>query len=104
MAPRELKPPRGTYEGKHRIYGTARGARGWQKLCQSKPGPMRRCYIELADRPFPPGQLPRHHRLKGRLKGTWEYEVSGGDRVRYKRGPGGTPVVTYAGSHPADTA
>jgi hypothetical protein len=64
---------------------------------------MRRCYIDLADNPFPPGQLRRHHQLKGKLKGNWEYEVTGGDRVRYKRGPKGEVVVTYAGSAPPDT-
>jgi hypothetical protein len=64
---------------------------------------MRRRYIELADSPYPPGQLPRHHRLKGKLKDFWEYEVTGGDRVRYRRGPNDDPVVTYAGSAPSDT-
>lgn len=104
MTPRELQPPRGRYKGKNKIYGTASGARGWVKLCQSKPGPMRSCYIELADNPFPPGQRRRHHQMKGKLKGTWEYEVAGGDRVRYKGGPKGEVLVIYAGSHPADTA
>lgn len=65
---------------------------------------MQRCYQELADNPFPPGQLSRHHRLKGKLKDLWEYEVSGGDRVRYKRGADSDPLVIYAGSHPSDTA
>jgi hypothetical protein len=55
------------------------------------------------DNPFPPGQLPRHHRLKGKLKEFWEYEVGGGERVRYKRGPDGQVVVVYAGPAPADT-
>lgn len=104
MTPDELKPPRGTYKGRHKVYGTARGERGWKRLCQSKPGPTRACYIEIADNPFPPSQLPRHHQMKGKLKGAWEYEVSGGDRVRYKAGPNGDPLVIYAGSHPADTA
>jgi hypothetical protein len=64
---------------------------------------MRRCYIELADNPFPPGQLPRHHQLKGKLRGHWEYEVTGGDRVRYKPGPNREVVVTRAESAPGDT-
>ena len=91
MTPDELRPPRGVYEGKNKVHGTARGERGWRKLCQAKPGPMRRCYIALADAPFPPGQQRRHHEMKGKLKGTWEYEVSGGDRVRYKPGPDAAP-------------
>lgn len=32
----------------------------------------------LADNPFPPLQTNRHHQLKGKLKGFWEYEVDGG--------------------------
>lgn len=98
---REVGPPGGRYEGRHRVFSSV--ARDWNRLCQNTPGPMRRCFVELADNPFPPGQLRRHHQLKGRLKGLWEYEVTGGDRVRYKRGPGGEVVVVYAGSAPADT-
>lgn len=99
---REVQPPQGRYEGRHRVLSTV--YRDWNKLCQSAPGPMRRCYIELADNPYPPGQLRRHHRLKGkRLKDSWEYEVTGGDRVRYRRGSDGDPVVVYAGSAPPDT-
>ncbi len=98
---REVHPPREDYDGKHKVYSSV--YRDWRKLCQSSPGPMRRCYIELADNPYPPGQLPRHHRLKGKLKQYWEYEVAGGDRVRYKRGADGDPVVVYTGSAPPDT-
>ena len=98
---REVHPPREEYDGKHKVHSSV--YRDWRKLCQSSPGPMRRCYIVLVDHPYPPGQLPRHHRLKGRLKQCWEYEVSGGDRVRYKRGADGDPIVVYAGSAPPDT-
>lgn len=101
MSPREVLPPHGRYKGKQRVYSTSK--RSWDKLCQEKPNSMRRCYIELADNPFPPGQLRRHHRLKGKLKEFWEYEVTGGDRIRYKRGPGGEVVVVYAGTAPSDT-
>jgi hypothetical protein len=64
---------------------------------------METAYRELADNPFPPGPLKRHHQLKGKLRGHWEYEVAGGERVRYKKGPGGDPLVTYAGPAPPDT-
>jgi hypothetical protein len=101
MSPREVGPPGGTYDGRNKVYSSV--ARDWTKLCQSKPGPMRRCYIERADNPFPPGQLRRHHRLKRELKNFWEYEVAGGDRVRYKRGASGEVLVVYAGSAPPDT-
>lgn len=100
---REVDPPRGRYKGRHRVFATK--PRQWVKLCQARPGPMRQCYVELADNPFPPGQLPRHHQLKGKLKGFWEYEVGGGARVRYTRGPEKRVVVlvVYAGPAPPDT-
>ena len=69
---REVHAPKGRYNGPHKVY------RDWNKLCQNRPGPMRRCYIELADNPFPAMQMARHHQLKG----FWEYEVDGGARVR----------------------
>lgn len=80
---REVHAPKGRYTGRHKIYCSV--YRDWNTLCQNRPGPMRRCYIELADNPFPPMQTNRHHQLKGKLKGFWEYEVDGGARVRYKR-------------------
>jgi hypothetical protein len=33
----------------------------------------------------------------------WEYEVGGGERIRYKERADGDPVVTYAGPAPPDT-
>lgn len=101
MSPREVHPPGGKYAGRNAVFSTV--AQAWNKLCQNKPGPMRRCYIELADNAFPPGQLRRHHQLKREFQGFWEFEVTGGDRVRYKRGPSGEVVVVYAGSAPSDT-
>lgn len=54
---------------------------------------------------FPAGADHRHHQLKGKLKGFWEYEVDGGARVRYKRGPEDRVIVlvVYAGPAPSDT-
>jgi len=101
VSPREVGPPGGKHKGRNKVHSSV--ARDWNKLCQNKPGPMRRCYIDLADNPFPPGQLRRHHRLKRELQDFWEYDVTGGDRVRYKRGPNGEVVVVYAGSAPPDT-
>ena len=101
MTGREVFPPGERYAGEGRVFARAR--RQWEQLCRSRPNAMRQCYAELADNPFPPGQLARHHRLKGKLRDHWEYEVGGGERVRYKRGPNGEPVVTYAGPAPADT-
>lgn len=101
MAPREVATPGKPHRGKHRVFATKK--RQWDKLCESYPAAMRRCYMELVDNPFPPGQRERHHELKGRLMGYWEYEVTGGGRVRYKRGRHGEVVVVYAGPAPADT-
>lgn len=98
---REVHPPRGRYNGRHRVFSTVK--RQWDILCRSRPGPMRRCYVELADRPYPAAPTRRHHGMKGRLKDFWEYEVGGAERVRYKRGEDGDPVVSYAGSAPPDT-
>ena len=101
MSPREVQPPGEPYRGRQRVWATR--PREWEKLCHAVPGAMERAYRELADNPFPPGNLRRHHELKGKLKGHWEYEVAGGERIRYKPGPDGEPVVTYAGSAPPDT-
>jgi hypothetical protein len=50
-------------------------------------------------------QALKNFRLKGKLKGFWEYEVDGGARVRYKRGPKDRVVVlvVYACPAPPDT-
>lgn len=101
MTPREVAAPKKPYRGKHKVYATKK--RQWQRICESYPTAMHRCYMELADNPFPPGQLERHHRLKGRLKEFCEYEVAGGARVRYKRGRKGEAIVVYAGPAPPDT-
>jgi mRNA-degrading endonuclease YafQ of YafQ-DinJ toxin-antitoxin module len=100
---REVYAPKGRYSGSHKVYCTV--YREWNKLCQNRPGPMRRCYIELADNPFPSLQANRHHQLRGKLKGFWEYEVDSGARVRYKRGPDDRVIVlvVYAGPAPSDT-
>lgn len=103
MTPHELGPPKGRYKGTHKVLANARGRRGWNALCQSRPGPMRTCHIELADHPFPAFPRTRHHALKGKLKDFWEYEVGGGERVRYKRHSDGNPLVVYAGPAPSDT-
>lgn len=100
----EVQPPGGTYAGKHRVWATNTGRKGWDKLCRSHTGAMRRCYIDLADSPFPKLPAPRHHRLKGRLRDVWEWEVGGDSRVRYRHAlEGPEPVVIYGGPAPPDT-
>lgn len=99
---REVSPPSGTPSaGPFRVF--ASDERGWHNLCISHAGVMERVYADLTTAPFPVRRTRRHHRLFGRLKDYWEWEVGGGARVRYKRGPDGNPVVVYAGSHPPDT-
>jgi mRNA-degrading endonuclease YafQ of YafQ-DinJ toxin-antitoxin module len=98
---REVEPPGGKYTGRNKVYSSV--WRDWNKLAQRAPGPMRRCYIEIADNPCPPFATPRHHRLQGNLKEFWEYEVTKGARVRYKRRSDGKIVVTLVTSAPSDT-
>lgn len=104
MTPSEVSAPGTSYKGVHTVRATARGKKGWEHLCRSHAGTMRRCYVDLADHPFPRLPTPRHHRLQGKkLRDFWEWEVGGGERVRYKAGPDGSPVVVYAGPAPSDT-
>ena len=116
MTPAEVAPPGAAYTGIHKVRATATaknkafsvdvpaGKKAWAHLCKSHAGVMRRCYIDLADNPFPKLPTPRHHRLKGkRLRDFWEWEVGGGERVRYKAGADGSPVVVYAGPAPSST-
>lgn len=101
MSPKEVRPSGESYRGRHRVYATRK--REWEKLCQSRPAVMERVYRELADNPYPRTYAGRHHRMAGRLRDFWEFEVGGGERVRYKRGADGDPVVVYAGPAPPDT-
>jgi hypothetical protein len=95
-------------EGRPVLAANTSRRKQWEKLCGSHPGPMARCYEELSRNPCPSWPSPRHHQLKGRKHAQgagpfWEYEVGGGERVRYKRGEHGEAVVVYAGPAPADT-
>jgi hypothetical protein len=103
VTPGELLPPGDPDPGLFKVWGTSSGRRGWAKLARSHPSPLRDCYHDLAHAPFPPRPTPRHHRLKGRLREFWEWEVGGGERVRYKKHFDGNPVVVYAGPSPPDT-
>ena len=92
MTPAEVAPPGAPYTGLHKVRATSSAKKGWAHLCKSHAGVMRRCYIDIADAPFPKLPAPRHHQLKGKkLRDFWEWEVGGGERVRYKVGPTGHP-------------
>lgn len=109
MTPKVIAPPSGAKPRKFKVLAANTSARKqWDKLCKSHAGVMVKCYEELANNPCPAWPTPRHHQLKGKKhkQGNgpfWEYEVGGGERVRYKRGPNGEAVVVYAGPAPADT-
>lgn len=106
MTARLIKPPRGTTAGD--VYAAnGRVERAWTTAVQNALSAMRRAYETLRDEPFPPSPTPRHHELRGRLRGLYEYEATGSLRVRYRRGDAGDedghPVVVLVESAPADT-
>lgn len=109
MSPRRVAAPSGTEPAEPPILAASgKVDTQWDKLCRSHRTAMASCYQELAANPFPAWPSPRHHKLKGKRmtqgKGPfWEYEVGGGERVRYKKGPNGEVVVVYAGPSPPDT-
>ena len=106
---KDIPPPAGAVAGVHKVEATNNSKKKqWDKLCGSHGGAMTVCYKELSSNPCPSWQTPRHHKLKGKKykQGNgpfWEYEVGGGERVRYKEGSGGQAVVVYAGPSPPDT-
>ncbi len=106
---KSIPPPPGTVTGAHEVNAANTSKRKqWDKLCRSHPGAMAGCYDELANNPCPSWPTPRHHKLKGKKlkQGNgpfWEYEVGGGERVRYREGSEGKAVVVYAGPSPPDT-
>lgn len=109
MTPKAIAKPKGAAGGPHPVMAANTSSRQWDVLCVARPTAMAVCYDELATNPCPKWPSRRHHQLKGKRfkQGNgpfWEYEVGGGERVRYKQGARGEAVVVYAGAHPADTA
>lgn len=95
-------------------FGTAEAVKGWEELGQKASGNTRRAFEALLTDPAPPNETDRQHRLKGDLKSRvlggealpqWEYEVTGGGRVRYLVDAGAKRVwIVLAGvGHPSDT-
>jgi CubicO group peptidase (beta-lactamase class C family) len=89
-------------------------AQGWDDLCRQAPGPTAGAYDALVRNPEDRSNLHRQHRLKGTLsrntiKGVeleqWEYEVTGGGRIRYCPDPDKRIawVVLASTRHPKDT-
>ncbi len=95
-------------------FGTGDAANGWEELCRLALANTRRCLEILRADPRSGGGHDRQHRLRGDL-GThrhngrdleqWEYEVTGGGRVRYVIDDAGRTVwLVYASPrHPKDT-
>ena len=83
------------------VFQTGRVYKGWQDLFEKAKENMEHCRNHLSSHPLQriPGRV---FPLKGNAyKGTWEYEVTSGDRVFYRPKPETkTVVIYYAGKHP----
>lgn len=75
----------------------------WEKLLSLCPDNALRCYEDLCTVPMV-RQPKRVFPLKGkRYKGSWEYEITGSERVFYIPDPQKLKVeVYYAGKHPKE--
>lgn len=75
----------------------------WEKLLSLHPQNALRCYEDLSTVPMV-RQPKRVFPLKGkRYKGSWEYEITGSERVFYIPDPQKLKVeVYYAGKHPKE--
>lgn len=75
----------------------------WEKLLSLCPENALRCYEDLCTVPMV-RQPKRVFPLKGkRYKGSWEYEITGSERVFYIPDPQKLKVeVYYAGKHPKE--
>lgn len=94
MAPKRgdrVAPPAGREEWELR-FATSEAAKGWEELCRQSPANTAAAWHELRNRSPLPAQVPRHHRLKGRLASAahggvemeqWQYEVTGAGRIWY---------------------
>lgn len=94
MSPRRgdrvtVPPPRGQCDVR---FGTSDAAEGWEELCRHALPNTRRCLETLRANPRTGAGHDRQHRLRGDLAThrhngrdmeQWEYEVTGGGRVRY---------------------
>jgi hypothetical protein len=77
-----------------------RVVKGWEWLLDKAPEHTRECFYRLREKPMErvPGRVfPLKHKDH---KGSWEYEVTGGDRVFYTPDLANKKVVVfYAGKH-----
>lgn len=75
---------------------------GWQALCERNPEEMQQLKTLL--KKYPDNLLATNgkaKKLKGRLKEYIQYDVTFGDRVRYKIDKKNKLVIVdYAGPHP----
>ena len=81
---------------------SAAAEREWLSLCERHPQNSAVAYDRLASSPLQPlGQ--RQFPMRGKLKGFWQYEISGGDRLHYFV-RGSEVIVISAGPHPTSNA
>jgi mRNA-degrading endonuclease RelE of RelBE toxin-antitoxin system len=81
-------------------FKNSRVEKAWHELSEKAPENMKRCEEHLETKPM--GRIPgRVFPLMGKkYKGSWEYEVTGADRVFYVPDPDTkTVLVYYAGKH-----
>lgn len=96
-------------------FDTAEAAKGWEEFGQQAASAVRTCFDILRTDPAPQPETARQHRLRGRALSTgirrgvalpqWEYEVTGGGRVRYLVDVDNRTVWLVKASirHPKDT-
>jgi hypothetical protein len=108
-----VAPPPAPEEWEVRFSETE-AAKGWDELCRQAPGNTRAAWMTMRERPVPPVQSLRQHRLqyalatgtvRGRSLDHWQIEVTGGGRIWYLVDPENKTVwIDYAGpAHPKAT-
>jgi hypothetical protein len=96
------------------VLATNAAAKSWEELCRQAPGNVAKMWDALTADPRQADNPNRQHRLKGGLSAgviggrtldQWQYEVTGGGRVRYCIDDADRSVwIVDAGTgHPKDT-
>jgi len=76
--------------------------REWTAVCERLPENAVTAYERLTTSPLEPyGQ--RQFPMRGKLKGFWQYEIGGGDRLHYTV-EHDTVYVVSVGPHPTSVA
>lgn len=90
-------PSKGDWEV---VAKNSRVLKDWKELLERAPENTRECFARLRENPMervPRRVFPLKHKD---YKGSWEYEVTGGDRVFYTPDQASKKIVVYyAGKH-----